>query len=79
MGIEFEPLSLIIARVILDRLASFEGNRIRTAESLGMSIRAFRNHLKRYAREGYTVPPNLKSAYYVSRIARAAQSHSAHR
>jgi len=43
-------------RTILATLAENGGNRTRTAELLGISIRTLRNKLKEYAVEGYEVP-----------------------
>jgi two-component system response regulator FlrC len=49
--------------LILDTLASCQGNRTHAARILGISIRTLRNKLNEYAEIGITVPePGQKSA-----------------
>ncbi len=43
-------------RVILETLSRFEGNRTRTAEALGVSLRTVRNKIREYRESGVAVP-----------------------
>lgn len=51
-----EPFDDIRRRVILRTLEQCEGNRTRTAEVLGLSLRTIRNRLKEYREAGIAVP-----------------------
>lgn len=42
--------------IILKTLKQFDGNRTRTAESLGVSVRTIRNKLKQYREDGEEIP-----------------------
>jgi transcriptional regulator with PAS, ATPase and Fis domain len=47
-----EPLTDIRRKVILGTLERFDGNRTRTAEALGVSLRTIRNKLREYRERG---------------------------
>lgn len=51
-----EPFEDIRRRVILSTLERCEGNRTKTAEVLGLSLRTIRNRLKEYREAGIEVP-----------------------
>lgn len=51
-----EPLTEVRRKIILGTLERFEGNRTRTAEALGVSLRTIRNKLRDYRERGITVP-----------------------
>ena len=51
-----ESLAEIEQRIILSTLARFEGNRTRSAEALGISLRTLRNRLRDYREQGITIP-----------------------
>ncbi len=54
-----EPLTEVRRKIILGTPERFEGNRTRTAEALGVSLRTIRNKLRDYRERGITVPdPN---------------------
>lgn len=56
-GLDFEGLTLadIERQVILDTLRRLDGNRTRTSEVLGISIRTLRNRLREYRGAGFVV------------------------
>jgi two-component system response regulator FlrC len=43
-------------KIILETLRKFDGNRTRTAEALGVSVRTVRNRLNEYQDKGYPIP-----------------------
>ena len=43
-------------KIILGTLERFDGNRTRTAEALGVSLRTIRNKLRDYKEKGIDVP-----------------------
>lgn len=51
-----EPLTDVRMRVIIKTLEHFDGNRTRTAEALGVSLRTVRNKIKQYREKGMDVP-----------------------
>ena len=51
-----EPFDDIRRRVILRTLERCDGNRTRTAEVLGLSLRTIRNRLREYREAGVAVP-----------------------
>lgn len=50
------PLWKIERAAILDALLTFDGNRTRAAEALGISLRTIRNKIKEYERDGFQMP-----------------------
>ena len=58
-----EPLTDVRRKIIIGTLERFEGNRTRTAEALGVSLRTIRNKLRDYREKGIDVPdPNNKNS-----------------
>lgn len=58
-----EPLTDVRRKIILGTLERFDGNRTRTAEALGVSLRTIRNKLRGYRDSGIQVPePGEESA-----------------
>jgi transcriptional regulator with PAS, ATPase and Fis domain len=51
-----ESLTDVRRKIILETLRQFEGNRTRTAEALGVSVRTVRNRLNEYEEKGYPIP-----------------------
>ncbi len=51
-----DPLTDVRMRVILKTLEHFDGNRTRTAEALGVSLRTIRNKIRDYKERGHDVP-----------------------
>jgi len=51
-----EPLTEVRRKIILGTLERFGGNRTRTAEALGVSLRTIRNKLRDYRERGIEVP-----------------------
>ncbi|MEM1350501.1 MAG: helix-turn-helix domain-containing protein, partial [Myxococcota bacterium] len=51
-----EPLTEVRRKIILGTLERFGGNRTRTAEALGVSLRTIRNKLRDYRERGINVP-----------------------
>lgn len=51
-----EPLTDVRRRIIIGTLQRFDGNRTRTAEALGVSLRTIRNKLRDYRDRGIDVP-----------------------
>ncbi len=51
-----EPLTDVRRKIILGTLERFDGNRTRTAEALGVSLRTIRNKLRDYKEKGIDVP-----------------------
>ena len=51
-----EPLTEVRRKIIIGTLERFEGNRTRTAEALGVSLRTIRNKLRDYRERGIDVP-----------------------
>lgn len=51
-----EPLTDVRRKIILGTLERFDGNRTRTAEALGVSLRTIRNKLRDYRELGIDVP-----------------------
>ena len=47
----------IISDEIKKRLDEFDGNRARTAESLGVTSKTVRNHIERLREDGEEIPP----------------------
>jgi DNA-binding NtrC family response regulator len=54
-SLEGLTLADIERKVILKTLSQLNGNRTRTSESLGISIRTLRNRLRDYRGDGYPV------------------------
>ncbi len=53
-----EPLTDVRRKIILGTLERFDGNRTRTAEALGVSLRTIRNKIRDYRDSGIDVPDN---------------------
>ncbi len=53
-----EPLTDVRRKIILQTLKRFQGNRTKTAEALGVSLRTVRNKLRDYRQHGH-LPPGL--------------------
>ena len=51
-----EPLTDVRRKIIIGTLERFDGNRTRTAEALGVSLRTIRNKLRDYRERGIDVP-----------------------
>lgn len=51
-----EPLTDVRRKIIIGTLERFDGNRTRTAEALGVSLRTIRNKLRDYREKGIDVP-----------------------
>jgi transcriptional regulator with PAS, ATPase and Fis domain len=51
-----EPLTDVRRKIIIGTLERFDGNRTRTAEALGVSLRTIRNKLRDYRERGVDVP-----------------------
>ena len=51
-----EPLTDVRRKIIIGTLQRFDGNRTRTAEALGVSLRTIRNKLRDYRDRGIDVP-----------------------
>ncbi len=51
-----EPLTDVRRKIILGTLERFDGNRTRTAEALGVSLRTIRNKIRHYRARGIDVP-----------------------
>ena len=51
-----EPLTDVRRKIIIGTLERFDGNRTRTAEALGVSLRTIRNKLRHYRERGIDVP-----------------------
>jgi transcriptional regulator with PAS, ATPase and Fis domain len=51
-----EPLTDIRRKIILNSLVRFDGNRTKTAEALGVSVRTIRNRINQYREDGVPIP-----------------------
>lgn len=61
-------LAVVEREYVLAVLERYRGNRRRTSEVLGISLRALQYKLKRYKAEGHDVPHNLSLIKYALKL-----------
>jgi hypothetical protein len=55
-GVDIKPLRDVVRDYELAVLAALDGNRLRAAEMMDISIRALRNHIAVYRKQGFDIP-----------------------